>query len=128
VCEISWMSCGRKFLDLTFSLPGVYILFVVSSMPKIFSASLVLLLKFASVVTGQIPKYTFPEFAQFVISFLLLFPFSDLEQFYSFSLTIVFGVLFCFVLALRKFISSNCLFVFLYSLKGFLHFLFKDFY
>jgi hypothetical protein len=62
--------------------------------------------KLASVVTVSISKFfSFSEFPQFGFSLLILFPFSSIEQFYSFP-------------------STPC--VFIDFLKQFINLLFKD--
>jgi hypothetical protein len=67
------MFCVKKFLDLAFSLTHVFISSIISSTLEILSSiSYILLVKLASVVLFAYLEFSFPEFPQFVVSFLLL--------------------------------------------------------
>lgn len=82
VSQIPWIFCARSFSDLTLCLINVF----TSSMSKIlFSLSCILLLKIASEIrVWVLKKYLILWFFLSLGSFLVLFPLSGLDQFYTY--------------------------------------------
>jgi hypothetical protein len=95
------MFCFKHFFGFFFYLTNVTISYIVSSMPQIFfSIYCILLVMLESVVPALFPRFFISRVVSVCVSLLILFAFSDLEQFYSFLLLV-------------------CLF--LYFFKGFTH-------
>jgi hypothetical protein len=123
---------SRGLLDLMFSLTYLPVSSITSSMPEsLFSSFCILLVKLSSLDPVWILKFLISRtYPQLVFSLLILFLVSGLEQFYSFpcSVCLVCVCVFSWISLRGLFISSKFLFgfSFLYSIKGFIHFLFED--
>ena len=79
----------QEFLDLTFSLTNILMSSIISFVLEVLSSiSCILLLMLTSVVPILFPRVSFSRVSCVCVFFLFLFPFSGLEQFYSFPSTL----------------------------------------